>query len=581
MKKLLILLIGVVGLLSTVGCNPMDDIYDDVDTSLKVEGVVDYTLTDDDYSSLDLSHSNFSSVDEAKSLIPVLLKEKYPAFTANSLASVSFNIYDPISVEEYTVSTVDYADAGLSMDYVTETSDIQDILEYKYPTAEVGDYVKLTYKAVATPIADTLTDADYDLIGAELAATYPDAAPGAADHSDFDKRTGVDTYWTDEMIAEAIVIVLNDRIDNAVEGQLYAVAYDTFIDGYVHVWETMVFRYDGNTFSKFNSTPDGEYYQYTGSDYSLVATALADQYPDPTSNLADYSNFSRKYPTSSSYWTDAMLVEAANVVLNEHFPNAEDGKVFKVEFDVYGATSTETLTVVKNGDSYELAPPVVSVTDETKTFAYTNGTWNEPLTLEKQDYYDMGLRYPDFDNMDDAAYKIGIFLNKKYPYAEPEDVVAVAFDYYSSGSLSTRYANFIFEDGAFQIIPAVKENTLQFGFDGSTWVPDNTIQYSFTTDDYSLVANELMDVYPSAAANLDNFGNFNRSGAADGPTTGTSWNDDMMLEAFNIVLDNLDPNAEVGQKYQISYTIYAGGYATETKNVIKEDDGEWHYVNNN
>ncbi|MGB8375138.1 MAG: hypothetical protein WCE57_07455, partial [Salegentibacter sp.] len=81
MKKLLIL-IGVVGLFSAVGCNPMDDIYDEIDTSLKVEGTVDYTLTDDDYGTLLLEQNNFSSLDEAKALIPALLKEKYPAFTA-------------------------------------------------------------------------------------------------------------------------------------------------------------------------------------------------------------------------------------------------------------------------------------------------------------------------------------------------------------------------------------------------------------------------------------------------------------------------------------------------------------------
>ena len=574
MKKLLIL-IGVVGLFSAVGCNPMDDIYDEIDTSLKVEGTVDYTLTDDDYGTLLLEQNNFSSLDEAKALIPALLKEKYPAFTANSLAKVSFNIYDPVSVEEYTVTDSDYSEAGLSKNYVTETSDVQDILKYTYPQAKEGDFVKLTYNVIATPIQDTLTDDDYDLIGTELAAEYPDAADGAAYHSDFDKRTGEAGYWTDEMIAEAITVVLNDRIDDAVEGELYAVTYDTFTDDYEHVLKTMIFRYDGNEFKKFNSTPDGEYYQYAESDYSLVATELADEYPTAASNLADHGNFYRKYTDNDSYWTDEMLVDAANVVLNEHFPGAAEGKVFEIEFEVYGATNTETLTLVKNGDTYEPATSV-SITQKTKAFAYTNGTWNEPLTLEKQDYYDMGLSYPDFDNQDEAAYKIGIFLNKKYPYAEPGDAVAVAYDFYSGG-LSTRYANFIFKDGAFQYIPAVKENSLQFGYDGSTWVPDNTIQYSFTSDDYSLVANELMDVYSSAAANLDNFGNFNRSGGPDGPPTGTSWNDEMMLDAINIVLDNLDPNAEVGQKYLVSYTIYAGGYSTESKSVIKDQDGTWVY----
>ena len=38
-----------------------------------VVGDAEYTLTDDDYDDLDLSYGNFSSVDDAKSMLPDFL----------------------------------------------------------------------------------------------------------------------------------------------------------------------------------------------------------------------------------------------------------------------------------------------------------------------------------------------------------------------------------------------------------------------------------------------------------------------------------------------------------------------------
>ena len=67
-----------VGLVSS--CNPVDDIYDDLEAQEKNPliqvGDVTFELSDDDYTAIGKTFGNFNSTDEAKDLISDLLKSK-------------------------------------------------------------------------------------------------------------------------------------------------------------------------------------------------------------------------------------------------------------------------------------------------------------------------------------------------------------------------------------------------------------------------------------------------------------------------------------------------------------------------
>ena len=77
MKKI-IYLIGIVALLFT-SCNPMEDIYNDLDKDKEtaVTGDTNFTMSDEDYAFLELNYGSFSSMDDAKTKIPQLLTDKY------------------------------------------------------------------------------------------------------------------------------------------------------------------------------------------------------------------------------------------------------------------------------------------------------------------------------------------------------------------------------------------------------------------------------------------------------------------------------------------------------------------------
>lgn len=566
MKKLIYLFIAFIGLTIT-SCEPMEDVQDEINAELDSERAVadrEYTLTEDDYSAVGLNYPNFNSEEDARELIPSLLSTQYPNYGAGSSVNVTFDIYDPIRVEDYTLTADDYETAGLEEAYFTSSSQIVDALEDIFPAGEDGDYIELTYTVVAEDISYEFTSEDYDLAGEELATDYPDPADNAAQYSSFEIREDRDSYWSDEMILEAINIVLGDNFDD-VTNQIYSVSYTTYNGGAGD--GSMTVQFNGNAYVPFGGTS----YEISDADFDEIGGEFAETYPEPAASAIDFGNFDTGY-SDASVWSDNMILEAINFLLGERFPNAEDGAEFAVSYETYdGTRTTEVMNVVKSGDDFVLdtSATVVTIT-ATDVFAVTNGDWGMPFTLDMGDYEAMGQSYANFSNEDLALYRIGIYLGMQFPFAEEGDITAVSFDLYDSGDTSTEYVNFIFEDGSFDPIPSVRSSSLQFGNVDGEWVPDNTIRYSLIGSDYGIIADALEDTYSGPVSSMARYNNFDRRSG-----NSAYWSDDMILEAMQILLNSIAPNAEVGQQYVLTYEIYNGSNGTEEISLIKNEAGEW------
>jgi len=327
----------------------------------------------------------------------------------------------------------------------------------------------------------------------------------------------------------------------------------------------------------------------TSDDYADVDTSTDDD------AYENYENFSTvddakdkiaslllgKYP----YWGEG---SAANVTFNLYKPlsiaNEEVYTVSAQDYDDlgynYGNFSNEDDFQVflpfkypdaQRGDLVELtyqwwAPGVETRTDK---FILLD-VWEKTSQFTNDDYTAMGQNYPNFSDEEDAIFRIGIYLETLYPYAQAGDEIVTLYKFYDNG-VEDVIAPFTFDGEKWHAVGSVVEESIKFGFKNGVWVPDNTIRYTLVGDDYNYISAQLISEpgFEGPAENIGNYGSFDIR-----ETSSNYWDNDMILIALDVLLDNLDPSAEEGQKYILTYKIYDGSVGNNEKSLIKES-GEW------
>lgn len=369
-----------VGLVSS--CNPVDDIYDDLEAQEKNPliqvGDVTFELSDDDYTAIGKTFGNFNSTDEAKDLISDLLKSKYPNFDVSSSALVTYKVYAPKSSHKklyrYTVTTADY-DANpetAQFDNFDDVDQIYAFLDTKYPTPADRDLVSLTYKFYDGS-TKTLNDGFFFTNGAwEMIQGFTDAEYTLMGE-------GFPNFSSADEAAVKIPIYLKDKYkyEPKEAGDIVSIMYKLYttdvddVDGDGRVDDNTTvsfigyFIYDGAEFSKYtneieetlqfgfdgtNWIPDNTIkYTLAREDYTFIGDALLTTYAAAAGSASRYGNFDRRAGNAAE-WTDAMLVEAMGVLLNSKVPNAEEGQKYIMTFDIYnGSAGTESIGVIKTG----------------------------------------------------------------------------------------------------------------------------------------------------------------------------------------------------------------------------------------
>jgi len=541
--------------LTFAGCNPLDDIYSDIDAQPNpVVAAVDYTLTSEDYEiyedQLD-GEEYFENQDQADLLIPDLLGDKFPVYGEGSLINVGYNLFDettlePISTTE-TLSNLDGIDNYLSSNFETATD---------------GTFVELTYNAEV--LSYTLSNSDFETIEGLLGSKYPDATSSAANFGNFERRSSRDSYWSDDMILEALTSILASEYNT---GQVVVITFAIF-DGSPGS-ESFTVQHNGYNFLKLDveaSGVDAIEYTLSADDYDTIAADLAATYPNPASNLAQFGSFDVRFGSSNNAWSTAMLIEGFNIIL----PVATEGDIYLVSFAAFNGSGvvTQSLLLLYQGGEY-VENEAVTV-EVSAVVAKNNGDWEFPYTFTRTDYDSFGFRFPNFGSSD--LYILDIFLEDLFPFAQAGDVATVQYDFFAGGT-STKYGQSIFDGDNWKLTPDVIETSFQYGFEDGEWLPDNTINYMLLSADIDLISNTFINTpgFEGPADNVGFFGSFDRRSGS-----GNFWSDEMLLEAFNVLLDTRDPSAAEGQKYALTFVVFTGSTGNETKNVIKTD-GVWVY----
>lgn len=554
--KRIIYCLALLGI-TLLGCNPMEDIYDEMDASDDpIVGAETYTLTDDDYADFDLGFGSFNSEQQAKDSIPQLLTNLYPFWGQGSSVLVNYNLYvgnaegvsDLTNSDIYTLSNADYAATGSDAfgfyPNVNAMSKIPDVLTSQIASPVEGQIVLAKYKQYTeTPVVGLANLVDYNFAGSFEGWTPVE-------------ESGTDTVWTSET--------------GYVQGNGF------FGDQFSNVeWlVSPTIDLSGEDNLKFQITQELDF----AGDTSLIKILVS----------TDYAG-----DVLTANWNEITLANPAtgDMAASEDYDfSAYNGQTINVAFKYTSIGDDPATTTVDEGDAgrwriASLAIKTLGATGNTNSkgeyFMYSGGNWEavqNTYFLSSADYDAMGTgsgepgQYNNFSSSISPNNYLPTFLELNFPYGQEGQELFIIYDYYSSTSGAQRRGNlYTFVDGMWNAYESTIQTSLQFGFDNGVWVPDNTIRYTLEPTDYDFAAAALLNEsgFEAPAASVANYGNFDRR-------VGNSayWSDDMVVTALGIILNNIDPSASDEQKYIVTVDIYNGSNTTEDFSVIKIA-GEW------
>ncbi len=417
MKKILFF---ATALLLFFGCEDYNDQFEGYDdNTITLVKNLEYSLTDADYESMGgapADYYNFSSSAPAADFIPDFLAEKYPSLDVNSSVNVTYTYYmgrldylDYLTnADSYELSTADYDSMGESsgqpgkynnFDSGTPPEDyLPDFMATKYPNAENGDLVLVTYKFYSGAVSNVseyygfdgsawaaveidlpegvslyeLTTDDYDSMGEEY------GQPGR--YNNFDSSTPPEDY---------LPTFLKLKFPYATTGEKIAVIYKYYSDGTskraieytktANGWEA--YSSTESRTDQFLKTKDGWLFDpsviftMSSDDYQIIVDYVKATYGEEKLDSygtqefyfgagAYYGNFDLrdgKYDTSFASGLEAAKAGIAEGLLPNKFPNAVAqvsgvDVMYIISFATYDGTDgkqTYTYQCTKSGPNPE------------------------------------------------------------------------------------------------------------------------------------------------------------------------------------------------------------------------------------
>ncbi|AMM50325.1 hypothetical protein TH61_02825 [Rufibacter sp. DG15C] len=284
---------------------------------------------------------------------------------------------------------------------------------------------------------------------------------------------------------------------------------------------------------KGNTVAERDVYTLTDEDYALGGTT--------------FKNFDR--------------FSQVETYLNARYPTPVQGRLVNLTFNWFSNNQLPTTQV------------------RTYSYFYTNGRWEETYLVTEADYLKVDRNRNNAFAPADEAMLPGYFdnfLKSKVFGAKAGDVKYVSYAVRMSSSSTLQQVMAMVYDGSNWTKLTrnffTEPRTLTFAFNNGIWVPDLTIKYTLVTADYEAIA-----AFPNVGtelnrANLKQFKNFYQAGS----TTDTRyWTEAQINAGLAELLKVKYPNAEVGQKYQLTYIVYRGSNVTVQTTFIKKDNGSF------
>lgn len=543
------------GAATLVACDPLEDEIKDLEDMepAPTENLV-ITLEDEDYelaiigtdTSSAYRYKSFDDLDEVKLYVPVILEANYPVLGNGSFAEVTYNFYQGGNAEasaisgadEYEFDDADYSSISAVVGgsgFLNEDSkgNVVDILAANISDAAEGDIVAAVYE---------YADVEYNG-GVILRADFDEDLDGFTGFS----IVGDDQEWEHD----------------SYQGAGYA----------------SMSGYDSETSSRFANedwlvSPEIDLTSYAGQSVSLVVDQtlnyLGDLDTEGDLDILLSTDYAGDVTTAT--WTAASLNSWPegtdwDPVVGTADLSSVNGGTFYVAFK-YTCNTTDAPSWQINDFSVTYGDVTSANSEEvTAYFEYDGTEWDELSTaygMTASDYDAMGDgpgRYNNFSSSAEPEDYLPQFLATKYPFAQEEDQMVVSYMYYDGTSTGRRADFYTYTMGIWVGYSSTIEQTLSFGHDGDSWVPDNTITVPFTSTEWAVIA------ALEGGDRGDNVAEFSSFYQGSNTTGGTWWSDEEILAVLIDFCNDQYSGMEEGQKYLLQYAVYVGSGAYDNRST--------------
>ncbi len=362
-------------LLAIGACNPLEDELKvaEEQNSVPVSDVV-YTLTEDDYDTADdfcscAGFGNFSSDEDVRSAIPVVLADVFPALGDGSSAAVTYDFFNGSSPDirgdqqSFTVTDQEYTDLGFGFGNFSDlAADVPVYADFKVGEGSDGDYLDITHEYFNNGSTSTVTTRVVWVVS-NSAWMWAEPLPDDS-YADFFGESPPDFSFEDEgednipfwLKATKIFAVAGDQAliqwnwDNG-PGTSQSVALFIF-DGtdwgeYGDVAqttaETLNFGHNGTVWEPDNTIK----YSLTGDDYTAISAAYASSNPNGSNSMATFGNY------DIGLWSSTEIFESITSRLETLFGPIPAGQKYLVSYAVWKpGNDTFTMNVIYDGSAW-------------------------------------------------------------------------------------------------------------------------------------------------------------------------------------------------------------------------------------
>jgi hypothetical protein len=562
MKKAYKILLGLV-LVSAIGCNPLEDTYDDLDqTDPGLVLDIEYTLTSSDYNSfasktdedtLVAENDMFADFDQAKRLIPEVLEDNFSYLGEGSSAVVTFEVNGGLEELSSLVNASNFYVDAEELENVDEAAGITGFLSPSYDVEE--SLITVLEAEVQSPLEGDVLAVIYDYATKDPIVDFESAGVKMVHREEF--ATDISGYTSFNVEGPEIWAYNQFFNGNAAmaayNGTGPALNEDWIVSPMIDLTDLtdaelrfhQVINFLGSGFS-----PEDILFVNISTDFAGDVTTAT--WTQLTVDVWPAGN-----SWSEEVWStmDISAFDGQQIYVGFEYNNADafDDPTWEVGEVIVEATASVAVTVVEEP------------TQMIEYYTYAAGDW-EPVegvyALVAADYDAMGTasglpgRYDNFSSTAEPEDYLPTFLADKFPYAIEEDELTVTYKYYNGSFTGTRADIYTYLEGEW-IETMV---TLAFGFDGDQWVPDNTIKYALSYPDYQAIGEATAGSNAAGSESVLRYSNFDIS----------LWSSAQIFDAITAYLKVLYPGTEEGQKYLITYDTWEPGNGTAELYVIFE-----------